>query len=418
LAKGIKIDSNRKEWITDLETNIEPKLKEMAKQKAEDMREEYADVVIPSVLETLVLSGLVDAEQLFGEIKQMFLPEEWNRNPQDGKKPSISARIATNIATKLAETDPQASSDFAQKFIPPKFRDEATRTINANITAANAQQERARKEQREAAGRQIYGDMLLFQSSGGKEGRNHKPSDLTGFYQQGLLDKTEFDSLMKIASGEEINQEQQDASYREASSAAFDYEMGRIDLATAKERYFKVAPDLETEDKEGIWERLHSSEAKKYANDAESLDGLITSMKSLNLDRIKADKSIPMDEELALAAQYVVKLTRLQDSVLKSWRDHPDWTTRQRLDEMQAILAPAKEEEAKKVVKASLWSQYMGLWSVNMPYGSWAPSQAAQVPNRATQNPSPTTIEVGRTITNKTTGKKLRWDGTAWQPTQ
>jgi hypothetical protein len=63
------------------------------------------------------------------------------------------------------------------------------------------------------------------------------------------------------------------------------------------------------------------------------------------------------------------KLTWLQDQILRQLEAHPEWTTKQQTEAVEAGLAIVRNEAGKEAVKS------VGMWSVNMPYGRWYPQQ-------------------------------------------
>lgn len=85
------------------------------------------------------------------------------------------------------------------------------------------------------------------------------------------------------------------------------------------------------------------------------------------------------------------ELLRLQNKVLRTWDAHPDWTEGQKIDEMEKLLLPSKNEAAKKTVK-SLWERLTGGGVLVPPgpqrYGSWAP-----LPPETSEDKAPAGLE-------------------------
>jgi len=141
------------------------------------------------------------------------------------------------------------------------------------------------------------------------------------------------------------------------------------------------------------------------AEDTELVGGLNKTIDAIR--SVRKDTANYTPEEERKAAQGELDLLRLKKKVLDSFAAHPDWTEKQKIDEMQSILAPAKNEAAKGTV-SNLRTYLL------KPYWAWPKKQDEQ--QKPAVNPSPTTIVVGQTMTNRKTGRKIRWDGSAWQP--
>jgi gas vesicle protein len=190
-----------------------------------------------------------------------ILPEVAKRKlaefPVNSQLASIRQRIDTLDQTDApVETRVQGLESLAVQLealnngtMTDKQREQATRLLDWTRQDAKALKlagDKAKKDAMDATGRAVYSDTVTFDATGGKQGKKYTPSQLGDLYVAGALGKDQYDSLVKIATG----QGQPDPwSALQGELLVTDVDSGRITLENAMVRQMELAPNLTVDER-------------------------------------------------------------------------------------------------------------------------------------------------------------------------
>jgi hypothetical protein len=174
------------------------------------------------------------------------------------------------------------------------------------------------------------------------------------------------------------------------------------------EAYNEIASESDPEKRMGLIKRhaggLGWSQVKPFIDDLRNpkapenstataaLSGYVSAVRSMRTATIKEDeKTFQTDDDRAAAlARMNSDLARRQNEVLQHWKENPDLTPQQRLDAMDTILAPIKDEAAKEQVKG-IFDIFTVGWQKQPPAVVGGFGGAAAVPRKS--DPAPAGLE-------------------------
>lgn len=404
LAKGFRTESARQEWLAEIESAVDPKFRQNAQDLASELREEYGSTTLPHDLSVLVISGIEDAEATRKMVQGMFLPDEWAE---------VSHHSDTQIALKLAETDPDVAQQYVEKFMAPAYRGEAMRTIEANRRAAEVQSEKARKAKIEEV--EAQATIRAFKTTQGRAeaGESISPSDLDTLLGHGLISESRYTALMNLlqkpiqdAKSEQAVKESQALSLRAYRVMA--KEKARLLAGGSYERFNSVLDaymgDLDKEDSEAMIDFAESVRTGQIKPEDKVLGA---AMKEADDMATKALAPLFTDAEgTAYDPGTMSEPPELAEAVGEAMRELESWATVQTRGGKQ-LDANAFRVERNRVIGRLHQRVYA---QQNPPEPKNGPGRLSLWWN------GPGTLSVGQTATNKKTGQKIKWDGSQWQP--
>lgn len=110
--------------------------------------------------------------------------------------------------------------------------------------AMRTEKARQDKQRIDATGRMVYGDIVTYESTGGKEGKRYTPAQLRELYIADALGKEQYDSLVKLITGKG---EVDPWSALQAELLITDVDSGYKTLENAMVRQMELAPNLTPE---------------------------------------------------------------------------------------------------------------------------------------------------------------------------
>lgn len=128
----------------------------------------------------------------------------------------------------------------------------------------------------------------------------------------------------------------------------------------------KNAPVLGFNEVQSLYDKMN----KTTDDDSHLASGLQSAITAIVNLREKNETKIPL-------GTIHVDTLRLQDRILREWDVHPDWTSEQKLNFMETVLAPAKAEAGKSVVSNLRTMLFKPIWQ-------WPSLSGAKTPQETT----------------------------------